>query len=221
MVRGVSTASVVLMAIGLLVGLYGGVDGTPAHALSNCSVTHDALAANEQEMLGLINAERESQGLPPYVSSPNLNRAAAWMSEDMANRVLLTHKTPGPLHRSRGCRTAAIPTRARPKTSAWGRNRAADLAALWLRRSGIATPSCTRDTLAVRIGELTDGWWTLDFERSTRFRFSAANAERLSVGLADAESLTKSHPVAITEPESVSHGGAGLQARRGHARRRG
>ena len=53
-------------------------------ALTNFDVSHAALDSDEQELLTLINSYRASQGRNPLVASPSLNRAAAWMSEDVA-----------------------------------------------------------------------------------------------------------------------------------------
>jgi len=76
-----------LLVIGLVsLGVAVRVISTTARvsALTNCDVSHAALDSNEQELLTLINEYRASQGRNPLVASPSLNRAAAWMSEDVA-----------------------------------------------------------------------------------------------------------------------------------------
>lgn len=62
-----------------------------AEALTNCSVTHDALDSEEQQFLMLINQYRQQHGLSPLTISTNLNRAAAWMVEDMATKGYFSH----------------------------------------------------------------------------------------------------------------------------------
>lgn len=62
-----------------------------AEALTNCSVTHDALDSEEQQFLVLINQYRAQNGLNPLTVSTNLNRAAAWMVEDMATKGYFSH----------------------------------------------------------------------------------------------------------------------------------
>ncbi|PFG75174.1 CAP domain-containing protein [Tepidiforma thermophila] len=65
--------------------------GQRADALTNCSVTHDALDSEEQAFLALINQYRAQNGLGPLTISTNLNRAAAWMVEDMATKGYFSH----------------------------------------------------------------------------------------------------------------------------------
>lgn len=65
--------------------------GQRADALTNCSVTHDALDSEEQAFLTLINQYRAQNGLGPLTISTNLNRAAAWMVEDMATKGYFSH----------------------------------------------------------------------------------------------------------------------------------
>ncbi len=63
---------------------------SPARALTNCTVSagNAALDAEEQQMLILINNYRAANGLNPLIADPNANRAAAWMSQDMAARAV-------------------------------------------------------------------------------------------------------------------------------------
>ena len=65
--------------------------GQRADALTNCSVTHDALDSEEQAFLTLINQYRAQNGLGPLSIETNLNRAAAWMVEDMATKGYFDH----------------------------------------------------------------------------------------------------------------------------------
>ncbi len=62
-----------------------------ASALTNCTVTHDALDSEEQAFLVLINQYRAQNGLSPLTISTNLNRAAAWMVEDLATNRYFSH----------------------------------------------------------------------------------------------------------------------------------
>jgi hypothetical protein len=63
-------------------------ESEPAHALTNCDVSHAAMEANELEALALINSERAKVGVEPLLPSQNLSRAAAWMAEDaVVNQV--------------------------------------------------------------------------------------------------------------------------------------
>jgi uncharacterized protein YkwD len=53
-----------------------------AEALSNCSVS-DSYDSQEQAFLQLINQYRSQNGKPTLTASTNLNRAAAWMAQDL------------------------------------------------------------------------------------------------------------------------------------------
>jgi hypothetical protein len=54
----------------------------PAAALTNCDTGSEALDSAELEMLRLVNEARAAVGSAQLAVSPNLNRAAAWKSED-------------------------------------------------------------------------------------------------------------------------------------------
>jgi uncharacterized protein YkwD len=82
----VALAGALLAALALTVSA-----GQRADALTNCSVTHDALDSEEQAFLGLINQYRAQNGLGALTISTNLNRAAAWMVEDMATNRYFSH----------------------------------------------------------------------------------------------------------------------------------
>ncbi len=60
-------------------------------ALTNCTVSHDALDSEEQAFLGLINNYRAQNNLGPLTISTNLNRGSAWMVEDMATKGYFSH----------------------------------------------------------------------------------------------------------------------------------
>ncbi len=54
-----------------------------ADALTNCSTSSSGISGTEQQLVDLINAHRQANGAGPLKASPNLSRAAAWMSEDL------------------------------------------------------------------------------------------------------------------------------------------
>ncbi|MBA4180084.1 MAG: hypothetical protein C0506_05790 [Anaerolinea sp.] len=62
-----------------------------ARALTNCDVADFSLDGEEQAFLGLINTYRIQNGLGALVTSTNLNRAAAWMSNDMGVNARFSH----------------------------------------------------------------------------------------------------------------------------------
>jgi hypothetical protein len=74
-----------------VVSLAWGAGSEPAHALTNCATGTQALDAQEQELLRLINEFRVANGVAPLKASPSLSRAAAWMSEDMAAKGYFSH----------------------------------------------------------------------------------------------------------------------------------
>jgi hypothetical protein len=66
--------------------------GRPALAQASCTSNHEALDGEELEMLALINAERAKVGSPPLTPSLTANRAAAWMSQDIADHSYFAHE---------------------------------------------------------------------------------------------------------------------------------
>ena len=62
-----------------------------AHALTNCTVADYSLDGEEQAFLTLINQYRSQNGLSALLISTNLNRAAAWMSNDMGVNARFSH----------------------------------------------------------------------------------------------------------------------------------
>ena len=75
-----------LVAVGLVVGTTA-VGVAPAAALTNCTVSpsEHAVDAEEQRLLVLINEYRAQNGLNPLSMSPDVTRAAAWFSRNMAD----------------------------------------------------------------------------------------------------------------------------------------
>lgn len=79
-------AGALFAAFALMIG-----SGKEAGAITNCSVTHDALDSEEQAFLGMINSYRASNGLGALTISTNLNRGAAWMAQDLADNAYFSH----------------------------------------------------------------------------------------------------------------------------------
>lgn len=103
MVRLTTFAVAALALAGLAVAFQ---HTTPASALTNCSTSTQALDSAEQELIRLINDFRVANGRQPLKPSPNLSRAAAWMSEDMAARHYFSHTDSlgrSPFQRVRDC----------------------------------------------------------------------------------------------------------------------
>lgn len=83
-----SLASVLILSF-LAILLSGGA----VRAAGECSVSADdqAIDAEEQKMLTLINDYRRQNGSGPLTASVGLTRAAAWMSRDMATKGYFDH----------------------------------------------------------------------------------------------------------------------------------
>lgn len=64
---------------------------SPASALTNCSTGSTALDGEETAFLGLINEYRSQNGLNALTISTNLNRAATWMTNDLATNAYFSH----------------------------------------------------------------------------------------------------------------------------------
>jgi uncharacterized protein YkwD len=81
-------AAVVFAAIALFA-----VSAKPASALTNCTIADSSVALDSEEarFLQLINAYRAQNGLGALTSSTNLNRAAAWMAQDLGAKRYFSH----------------------------------------------------------------------------------------------------------------------------------
>ena len=62
-----------------------------ADALTNCSTSSSGISGAEQQLMDLINAHRQANGAGTLKASPNLSRAAAWMSEDLTASGNFSH----------------------------------------------------------------------------------------------------------------------------------
>ncbi len=77
-----------------------------ARALTNCDTTSAAMTAGEQAALDALNAYRQANGVAPLKPSPNLNRAAAFMAEDLVAKGYWSHFEPSgrsPFQRAVDC----------------------------------------------------------------------------------------------------------------------
>ena len=75
-------------------------------AVVNCDTARADLDAGELQMLSLVNSARQQAGVPPLRPSSALNRAAAWMSEDIARTGNFSHTDSlgrNPSQRARDC----------------------------------------------------------------------------------------------------------------------
>jgi uncharacterized protein YkwD len=80
-------AAVALAAAGLQLG----AAGRPASAAGDCTTSSAGMDAEEQEFLRLINNYRLQNGRGQLVASISLNRAAAWMAEDLGAKNYFSH----------------------------------------------------------------------------------------------------------------------------------
>mgnify|MGYP003925101467 CR=1 FL=1 len=134
----------------------------PAHALANCSTNSQALDAAEQELLRLVNEFRVANGVAPLKASPNLSRAAAWMSEDMAAKGYFSHTDSlgrSPFQRVKDCGYA---------TMGAGENLAIAGSAqqaftLWVNSTMGHRENMLRSMWVVAGVGRAGGYWTLDF----------------------------------------------------------
>ena len=86
--RSKRTAIVVLAPALLLAVAIGLAPGVPAQTTSTCTVTtsDQAVDAEEQALLGLVNQYRTANGRPPLAFHSGVTKAAAWFSRDMATK---------------------------------------------------------------------------------------------------------------------------------------
>lgn len=100
--RLATAAAVTVLGVLVLSGLL----ALRVRAFVNCDTARDGLDAGELQLLTLLNNARQQAGVAPLQPSPNLNRAAAWMSEDIVRSGSFSHidslgRTPS--QRARDC----------------------------------------------------------------------------------------------------------------------
>lgn len=106
------TRRLILTGSGLLFGAIaimvavGAPHWDSAQALTNCPTETAALNAAEETVFNDLNAYRQANGLAPVKLSPNLSRAAAFMTEDLLAKRYWSHFEPSgrsPFQRAFDC----------------------------------------------------------------------------------------------------------------------
>ncbi|MCS7294157.1 MAG: CAP domain-containing protein [Chloroflexota bacterium] len=137
----------------------------PARAIVNCETSRDALDAGELQMLALVNGARQQAGLPALQPSASLNRAAAWMSEDISRTITrtgtLSHtdslgRSPSQRARDCGYPGSAGENLARGSTSPEA------VFSAWMQSPGHRANILGSFYVVIGIGHY-QGIWTLDF----------------------------------------------------------
>lgn len=108
----------------------------PAEALTNCTVS-DSFDSEEQAFLALINNYRAQNGRSALTASVNLNRAAAWMANDLGTKNYFSHTDS--LGRSVGTRVAncdGLPQNGENIAAGTVKDTAAEAFEMWRNSSG-------------------------------------------------------------------------------------
>lgn len=152
---------------GLLAVAAAGLSGSSASAITNCDTAEAGVSSAEQQMLTLFNGARATAGAAPLKFSPNLNRAAAWKSEDSsAAGTGFSHtdslgrdtvKQP-PKNRAMDCGYAAWAS----EDIAYGSSDPTTIFGLWMNSAGHRANILDRNAVVVGLGE-HNGRWTADF----------------------------------------------------------
>lgn len=92
-IHGLRHAGVAALAAALLLAGIFALPSRPASAVTNCSVSDSAVSLDVEEakFLQLINTYRAQNGLGALKASTNLNRAAAWMAQDLGANAYFSH----------------------------------------------------------------------------------------------------------------------------------
>jgi uncharacterized protein YkwD len=134
----------------------------PARAITDCQTASDGLDSQELEMLALVNAARAQAGAGPLAVSPNLNRAAAWKSEDSsASGPGFSHTDSlgrAPFERAVDC---GYPTGA-AENIAYGYPSAQATLTAWMGSPGHRANILNASYVAIGIGR-SGSAWTLNF----------------------------------------------------------
>jgi uncharacterized protein YkwD len=136
-----------------------------ARAVTDCETASNGLDSQELEMLSLVNAARAQAGAAPLAVSPNLNRAAAWKSEDPSatgsNGVPFDHTDSlgrSPFERAVDC---GYPTGA-AENIAYGYPSAQATLTAWMGSPGHRANILNASYVAIGVGR-SGSAWTLNF----------------------------------------------------------
>ena len=134
-----------------------------AAAITNCSTNTADMNAAETEVLRLVNAERQRAGLTQLRPSPNLNRAAAWKSEDSSAAPPNFSHTDSlgrsPFQRVKDC---GYPGSGAGENIAYGYATPEEVVQAWMASSGHRANILNRSYVVAGVGQ-SGVRWTLDF----------------------------------------------------------
>lgn len=180
-----------------------------ASALTNCTVSAaDAqLNSDEQAFLSLINGYRASNGLGALVSSPTLNRAAAWHAADMLTKGYFAHTEPSGRTFSQRLTDCEYPTGGyRAENIATGFASAQAVFDSWRNSPGHNANMLNPSVRAIGIGK-AGTYWTTDFGSivdgvapATR---EASTAPATIVATQTRPASQPSQPARQTEPTAI------------------
>ncbi len=90
---GTRTLALIFGLLGMVLAGFGAIaaGSAPALAQGDCTTGDTSLDSEEQAFLSLINAYRAQNGLGGLTVSTNLNRAATWMTNDLATNAYFSH----------------------------------------------------------------------------------------------------------------------------------
>jgi len=161
-----------LVLCAVVAGLSWGAAIPRAVALSNCTVTGTDLAIDSEEadFLLRINSYRTENGKAMLSLSTNLNRAAAWMAQDMGQRNYFSHTDSASRDPSARARACDYPGNAGENIAAGTvRDSGLEAFAAWQASSGHNANMLNSNYKYIGIGRAyvpgsTYGWyWVTDF----------------------------------------------------------
>lgn len=150
-----------LLLLFALVAAGGALGSNRASALTNCATNSAAFDPGEQALFDALNGYRQANGIAPLKISPNLSRAAAFMSEDLKAKGYWDHFEPSgrsPFQRAFDCGYPSTNTGENLAISYSGAN----ALALWKTSPGHNANMLASQWKVVGIGQ-AGGYWAMDF----------------------------------------------------------
>ena len=199
-----STIALALVA-GLVVAAVSGMQGArPALALTNCSVS-DSFDPEERAFLDLINAYRVQNGRAELTVSSSLNRASAWMAEDLGEENYFSHTDSlGRSFDTRLSQCDARPNYGENIAAGTNRSSAQSAFAAWRASPGHNTNMLRSSFRQIGIARYYDsssryGWyWVTDF--STSDDGSSAGSGATGGGSSSGSATASPTPTAQSQP---------------------
>ncbi len=186
-----------------------------AQTTSNCSVSSTDLAtdAEEQKLLDLINQYRLANGRSRLAFQTDVNRAAAWLSRDMATKNYFSHTDSNGRGMASRLKWCGVSYTSAAENIAAGQTTAQAVFDAWKRSSGHNTNMLRTGVTAAGIGRAYDAnsrykwYWTLDVTNTSASTTSSTTTTTMAPTTSTTAATTTTTPDSTTTTRCYTYFG--------------